>query len=371
MRKLDPKVAEKVMLKAGLKPLVPYTNVRTKWKSRCLTCKKIVYPAYTNIRNGEGGCGTCAKNVPDLKNIMKVMKKAGYIPLEPYKSALTKWKCKCDKCKSIIYPKYNTIQQNKGGCRTCGNEQASITFRLSEQLAVDRMLKAKIKPLVSYKNNFTKWKSICLICKKIVYPTLSTITDGHSGCGYCSGNLVDAKDAVDLMRKSKLKPLEKYKSSKTKWKCKCLKCGKTVFPTYQDILQGQGGCRYCAEKGINMNVPSYLYLITNAELNSHKIGMGNHKKIKSDDRLGKFNKQGWQTYRVWQTKTGAEAIDIEGKIFTIIRQELRLPIHLNKEQMPKTRGESETISADSITLLELEKIIKKVIKGYRDKVIKR
>jgi hypothetical protein len=32
--------------------------------------------------------------------------------------------------------------------------------------------------------------------------------------------------------------------------------------------------------------------------------------------------------------------------------------------MPKTEGQTETISADSITLLELEKIIKKVIKKY-------
>jgi hypothetical protein len=362
VRKLDHKEAAKVMLKAGLKPLLPYANVRTKWKCRCLKCETIVYPTFNQIRSGSGGCGKCARNIPDLKNIMKIMKKAGFKPLEPYRSALTKWKCKCTKCKSTVYPKYNTIQQNKGGCKTCGNEKASITSRLPEQFAVDRMLKAKLKPIAPYKNNLTKWKSICLKCNRTVFPTLSAISDGHTGCGYCSGNLVDVKEALNLMRNSKLKPLEPYKSSKAKWKCKCQKCGKMVTPTYEVILQGQGGCRYCAVKGINMNVPSYLYLITHTELNSHKIGMGNHKKIKLDDRLGRFNKQGWQTYRVWQTNTGAEAIDIEAKIFIIIRQELKLPIHLSKEQMPKTRGETETINADSITLLELEKIIKKVIR---------
>jgi hypothetical protein len=42
---------------------------------------------------------------------------------------------------------------------------------------------------------------------------------------------------------------------------------------------------------------------------------------------------------------------------------MKLPIYLSKEQMPVTGGHSETIDADSITILELEKIIKKVIKG--------
>jgi hypothetical protein len=363
VRKLDHKEAAKVMSQAGLKPLLPYTNVRTKWKCRCLKCQTIVYPTFNQIRSGSGGCGKCARNIPDLKSIMKIMKKAGFKPLEPYRSALTKWKCKCTKCKSVVYPKYNTIQQNKGGCKTCGNEKASITSRLPEQLAVDRMLKAKLKPIAPYKNNLTKWKSICLKCNRTVFPILSDISAGHTGCGYCSGNLVDVKEALNLMRKSKLKPLEPYKSSKAKWKCKCLKCGETVSPKYEDILQGQGGCRYCSVKGINMNVPSYLYLITNKELNSHKVGMGNHKK--RNDRLASFLKNGWKTHKVWQTNTGAEAIDIEAEVFRIIRNDLKLPIHLSKEQMPKTEGQTETMNADSITLLDLEKIIKRVIKGLK------
>jgi hypothetical protein len=112
-----------------------------------------------------------------------------------------------------------------------------------------------------------------------------------------------------------------------------------------------------------MNTPSYLYLITNYELNSHKVGMGNHKKL--NDRLRKFNKDGWETHKVWDTKTGAEAIDIEAEVFRILRKDLKIPIHLTKEHMRKTEGHTETMSADSITLLELEKIIKKVVKGYR------
>ena len=112
-----------------------------------------------------------------------------------------------------------------------------------------------------------------------------------------------------------------------------------------------------------MNTPSYLYLITHFELNAHKVGMGNHKRL--NDRLGRFKREGWVTYRVWQTETGSEAIDIESEVLRILRTERNLPAYLSKAEMPKTEGHTETVDADSITLLELEKIIKKAIKGYR------
>jgi len=58
-KKLDPKVAEKVMLKAGLKPLVPYPSSHKPWKCKCLVCGDIVRPPYKQIALGIGGCKTC------------------------------------------------------------------------------------------------------------------------------------------------------------------------------------------------------------------------------------------------------------------------------------------------------------------------
>jgi hypothetical protein len=163
------------------------------------------------------------------------------------------------------------------------------------------------------------------------------------------------------MLKAELKPLEPYKGANRKWKCKCLKCGTIVEPKLASIYSGQGGCINCMPFGINQNSPSYLYLITNKEMNAHKIGIGNHKKL--NDRLSRFIREGWETHKVWQTKTGAEALNIEKSVFRILRKEMKLPVYLAKENMIKTGGHAETVSADSITLLELEKIIKKVIKG--------
>ena len=110
--------------------------------------------------------------------------------------------------------------------------------------------------------------------------------------------------------------------------------------------------------------PSYLYLITHKELGSHKVGIGNHKK--KNDRLGRFRIYGWETHKVWEFETGEEALKIEKEVFKILRKEMKLPIFLSNEDMPKTQGHSETVDADSITLLQLEKIINKVIRGMKN-----
>jgi len=363
------------MLDAGLQPLEPYKNATSPWKCTCQKCGAICNPRYGDISSNRnrGGCRPCGykklskKLLFSSKEARKIMIEAGYKPLVPYVSSRTKWKSKCLKCGEVVFPKFNSIRSGNGGCRTCGNEKLGTRLRFESEKAVDIMLKAKMKPLTKYTNTRTKWKSKCLTCKKISEPTLSNVISGH-GCVYCTGHKVDMADAIKIMLKARLKPLEPYVDNRTKWKSKCLKCGRIVYPIYNSITTGQGGCRYCAEKGINMNAPSYLYLITHSGLNAHKVGMGNHKQAQAlwSDRLRKFNKQGWVTYKTWYFKTGAEAIDVETKIFDIIRNQLKIPVYLSKEDMPKTEGQTETMDADLISLKELEKIINKVIKGLQE-----
>ena len=366
-----PQQALKMAKKVGLKPLEPYPGQnRGKWKCIHLACGEIIYPMFGTIRRGYSGCRKCSDKNTGLKSrvsekeAIKKMINAKLQPLEPYVNSHTKWKCKCLICETICYPLYATIVQRGTACKTCGTARRGIKRRTSEDKAINTMLKANLEPLESYTNTKTKWKCRCQICQRIVYPTLGDIVNGDGGCGYCSRTRVDVEEAIDLMLNSQLKPLEPYKNSKAKWKCQCLKCGKIVNPSYEVILQGQGGCRYCAVRGIQMNVPSYLYLITHSGLNAHKVGMGNHKKYA--DRLTKFKEKGWETYRVWNTKTGADAIDMEAKIFDIIRNKLKIPVYLSKDDMPETDGHTETMDADLISLIELEKIINKVIKGLQE-----
>ena len=231
--------------------------------------------------------------------------------------------------------------------------------------AVALMIKNGFKPLEPYKSYQARWKNRCMTCKKIVYTSYGNQKAKKRKCQYCANNKLDTKKIISAMKKAGVKPLEPYKKYNSRWKCKCIKCGKIVYPSWDTVNQGKGSCRYCAKYGINYNTPSYVYLITHYELNAHKVGFGNHKK--REDRLSRFNKKGWKTHKVWQMETGGKAVDIEKEIFRIIRKELSIPIYLTKADMPHTGGQAETMNADLISLLELEKIVKKVIKSYQVK----
>jgi hypothetical protein len=432
-KKLDPKVAEKIMLKAGLKPLEPYKNALTKWKCLCLNCKNIVNPKFNSVQQGQSGCITCGyrnRVIPHKlksKDAIKRLKKANLIPLEAYRSAIHPWKSKCLICGNICNPTLNAISSGQGGCIKCGYLRAAESNRISNTEATKILLSHGYKPLLKYESAHTRWKSKCLRCSRVVYPRLALLQSGQGGCGYCSnriadldeinrlfkknklkslqskplrmkdgwncqclrckrkikvyvtnlyrgsdpckycsGKAVDSKSAVALMKKSKLEVLTPYKSQKTKWKSRCLRCKNIVYPMYASVRSGQGGCMYCAEKGMDMNVPSYLYLIKNERFGALKIGIGNELSNQNSDRLRVHIRNNWTVLGKWQFETGATAYFIEQQILTTLRIDMGIPQYLSKEQMPQ-RGETETLDAELLSILELEKIIKKVIKGYKEK----
>jgi hypothetical protein len=426
-KKLDPRVAEKVMLKAGLKPLEPYVNSGTKWKCKCLNCGGIVFPRYSSIKNGFGGCLECGLTKMKLKQrtpekeVMQVMKKAGFQPLEPYKNANSKWKCKCLKCGKSVSITYGNIRNGNSGRKQCCSSVAVISkhdaikkfaaqgfillqpyttssaslkvrckkcqkiskrsyqslqvrgkkprcvwcanLRKDPVEVVQFMKENGFKPTTSYKGANESWRCLCLKCKKIVKTSYASVRDGR-GCGYCKKNIIDPKDARKNMISWGYKPLEPYKGTHENWKSMHIPCKNIVNPQYAQLKQMMGGCRHCAEWGFQYDKESYLYLITHKKLGAHKIGLGNIAKKLKADRLHRLKIEGWEVSRVWNFNEGKKALMFEKQIFRILRKDLKLPIFLSKDQI-RNEGYSETIDADSITLSELEMIIKKVVKGYR------
>lgn len=368
--KIPEKEAITLMLKAGVKPLEPYKSASSPWKSECTVCGSVIRPSYTNIKLGKN-CRVCsrAKTLADATSIRKVMKERKLKPLEPYTNNKTKWKCQCLRCGKIVYPTYGSISnlaKNKTGCVDCGRKQAASSAAIPEKFAIAVMKKAGLKPLEPYKNSGSPWECKCLVCKQVLVTSYTSVAYHKSGCRYCNNAKKEIKnrrqDAIAIAKTAGLKPLEPYKSVQSPWKCECKICKQIVSPSLHALQRG-GGCKFCASKGINLNVPSYLYLITNNRLYSHKIGIGN-KRSNYSDRLNKFSKKGWEAHKVWNFETGAEAWKIEQAVFKVIRKELGIPSHLSPEEIGKRIGGwTETINADSITLLELERVIKKVIKS--------
>ena len=98
--------------------------------------------------------------------------------------------------------------------------------KLDPAVAVGLMLEAGLKPLETYKSSKSPWKCKCLKCGKIVFPSHSDVKSQQSGCIYCAGRKVDVVDAVRIMKAAGLKPIEPYRSANLNWKSKCLKCAK-------------------------------------------------------------------------------------------------------------------------------------------------
>jgi hypothetical protein len=115
---VDPAKASEVMRKAGLSPMVSYPGRHAPWDCCCLRCGETVSPTYGAILAG-GGCRFCNDTSIDPATAAKLMKSVGLEPLEPYPGALRPWPCQCSACNQVVYPCYSTVQRGMGGCRWC------------------------------------------------------------------------------------------------------------------------------------------------------------------------------------------------------------------------------------------------------------
>lgn len=361
-RKLSHEDASKIMIKAGMKPMVTYKGTKTKWKCKCLVCKKITYPALGNIMQGHKACVYCTGHKVDPKDAIKIMKKAKLSPLEPFEGANKPWKCKCLLCGRTTSPAYSWIKAGQGGCRPCGVKRGGVKNTLLDRDVKKVMLEAKLKPLEKYKQADQPWKCRCLVCKKVVYPSYSNINSGNKGCLYCIGKKVDEKDAILLMRKHGFEPLEPYVDSKKKWKSRHLRCGNIVKPQYNTIQNRGTGCSTCAQHGITYTDPAYIYIMQHNEYESIKVGISNNKSRPNRVRQHEIN--GWIHHKSFNLANGHMAEDIENELLRWIRLEKKLGIHLTKKMM-RQGGHTETMDALKITIFEIQKRLEKIIKGYR------
>ena len=111
---------------------------------------------------------------PTQAIIVKTLKKGGLELLGTYKNNKAPLKCRCLSCRKIVYPKYNSITQGRGGCKTCGYKKLAIQNRLSKAEILKR-LKEKNLELISPKTVTSieqKIKVKCLICETKQFKTI-------------------------------------------------------------------------------------------------------------------------------------------------------------------------------------------------------
>ena len=345
-QRLDAELVAEVMAEAGLEPLEPYPGLHRPWKARCVECGNEVAPHFSSVKHRGSGCKICSDQKKGLAQrfdpdtAAEVMRNAGVEPQEEYPGYFEPWTCRCRTCDKLCSPRVANVRRGQGACRHCAGkwDEADIVAFMRER---------NFEPLEPYPGNHQPWRVRCGICDTEVRPHFTTVKNG-GGCRNCAGQIITHDEAVEVMNAAGFAPLVPYVNSVTRWECRCLTCGETVFPSLSGIKAGRG-CRVCAKSGFNPVAPAIVYLLVHETWHAAKVGItGTSVQHK---RLNQHERNGWQIVGLWDVDYGRHAEEIEDQILDWWRNELDAPQAITDDRMPQ-HGKTETASLADISVEE-------------------
>jgi len=292
-----------------------------------------------------------------------IMRDAEFEPLEEYPGrASAKWLCKCLRCGKESTPRLTRIRQGSR-CYFCGRRAVSMARRTPEKQAIAEMEAAGVTPLEPYPDAENPWRCRCQKCEREVTPRLINIRRGWRGCKHCrlpGGKArLDPVEAVAVMRAAGLEPLEPYRSSVTKWRCRCMACGREVIPLYSNIRQGSGGCPHCAAYQFARIGPALVYAYHHPGLRAVKVGVTSDFKRRR--RLSELKNGGWQQLKTWLCTPGETALTVERLVLADLRGRCGSQPFLGPESMPMG-GHTETFDA---LIVEPEELVSLINHAWR------
>jgi hypothetical protein len=165
------------------------------------------------------------------------MRSVSLEPKENFPGSYDPWLCECMICGKEVRKRLRSVVQTgtKIGCQSCSSIAKGKSQRISVDIAILEMRSAGAEPLDEFELSNKPWKCVCIKCNRTIFPTLAGIRRGSSPCIYCAGNKVDEAEVIAEVRKWGLEPLEPYKGNEFPWKCKCLVCGEITSPTWINI----------------------------------------------------------------------------------------------------------------------------------------
>jgi hypothetical protein len=146
---------------------------------------------------------------------------------------------------------------------------------------------------------------------------------------------IDAEGAAATMRAARLEPLEPFADADQPWRCRCLTCSRVVTPRLSGIAAG-GGCKYCATKGLDLNAPAVILVLTNPDLNVHVIDFD----AADGDVADRLTSRGWQVVKSASVPTVEDAYEIRAAVLRWLRLEQELPGCLAAGDAPEGRGDA-------------------------------
>jgi len=126
-RRLDDKYKIAVAKEKGLVPIDEIINIRKGSKFKCLKCGREIMMTFASIQSG-CSCRFCSRTEVDPKEAAKYMLKHHLKPLAPYVKSAAPWRCRCLKCKNIVYPTYNRVTTFGSGCIYCRSAGYNPSF---------------------------------------------------------------------------------------------------------------------------------------------------------------------------------------------------------------------------------------------------
>jgi len=126
-RRLDDRYKIEIAARQNLVPIKGISNVRTNSEFKCLTCNREILMTFASIQRG-ASCRFCSRTEVDPQEAEKYMIKNHLKPQEPYFKSAAPWKCRCLKCKNIVYPTYNRVTTFGGGCIYCRSAGYNPSF---------------------------------------------------------------------------------------------------------------------------------------------------------------------------------------------------------------------------------------------------
>jgi hypothetical protein len=365
----DNEFASEIIRNAGLEPLENYPGSHSKWHCIHLECGEEVQIELHSIRSGRGGCFKCGVKKRgkasrlDPEFARQFMIANGLEPQEPYELSNKPWACIHIECGSLVHPTFTSIQGGQRGCRKCADKLTGLRSSYTPKFALEQARTRGYEPLENYPGAMAHWRCRHTPCGREVVATLNTLMSGKGCCMDCGAasraekNRYTAEEAIAVMRKFDLEPLEEFPGYMEKWRCTHTACGREVTTTFWYVKFRETGCKYCSTKGLDYTAEGIIYLLERQDFFSAKVGITTPNS--KTDRIAAHVKEGWQLVSTWKTPTAAEAEVIEDKTLEWWREVLDAPISMRQEDMKS--GWTETASLLYVSIEDTANYIDRLV----------
>lgn len=239
----------------------------TKWLTtndhyefKCLICGHLWKAKGSSFFNRRrvSGCDACSRRVAaearsgSIEEIEQFANKfQGHVLSREYCGQLSNYEFECVN-QHRFTRNFRSMLDSNSFCHKCEGKgvrsHRAYHVRLSEQQAIEVFRSFGLEPLEPYRSTVSRWKSRCLKCGEEVAPALERLETGAHPCVYCSGLKTRTSEALAFFNSKGLIPVDPngFTNVSKGWDSICSVCGEKVSPSLSSLRRGQGSCRFCA-----------------------------------------------------------------------------------------------------------------------------